>query len=283
VPSVHASEAGSDELKLEMLESLSGQWNGQYDLVVDLQNSLRSAALRRGLGNVVVRAPKHRLEKLALVYLKRRPTRTTSIVERYRSTVNHLPLVTDVDGCEVWLSEERDNSAYPSTRRETTHTRIALVPGAHHATKRWPVVRYAELATALVHRGYHVVLLGGPSDVELCAAVEAAAGVPMLRADGATSIEATVRMLDTCAAVVTNDTGVMHLAAARRVPVVAIFGSTVRELGFAPYGTPYKIVEHNVACRPCSHIGRGTCPKEHFLCMEGITVGTVLHALHELL
>ena len=283
VPSVHASEAGSDELKLEMLESLSGQWNGEYDLVVDLQNSLRSAALRRGLGKIVVRAPKHRLEKLALVYLKRRPSIVTPIVERYRSTVAHLPLVSDSEGCELWLPEERDLGVYPSTRPAATRTRIALVPGAHHATKRWPVVRYAELASTLVHRGYDVVLLGGPSDTELCAAVEAAAGVPMLRADGATSIEATVRMLDTCAAVVTNDTGVMHLAAARRVPVLAIFGSTVPELGFAPYGTPHRIVEHDVACRPCSHIGRTKCPKGHFLCMEGITVGSVLHALQELL
>lgn len=282
VPSIHASEAGTDELKLEMLESLSGEWNGEYDLIVDLQNSLRSAALRRGLGRRIVRAPKHRLEKLAMVYLKRRPAITTSIVERYRSTIENLPIVADADGCELWLPEEHHLGAYPHERRAVDPMRIALVPGAHHATKRWPVVRYAELAATLVRRGHNVVLLGGPSDVELCNAVEAAAGVPMLRGDGATSIEATVRMIDTCACVVTNDTGVMHIAAARRAPVVAIFGSTVRELGFAPYGTEHRIVEHDVACRPCSHIGRSTCPKGHFLCMEGIAVGSVLHAIEQL-
>lgn len=279
VPSVHASEAGMDELKLEMLESLSGEWGGAYDLVVDLQNSFRSAALRRGLGTTVVRAPKHRVEKLAMVYLKKRPAVTTSIIDRYRSTVQHLPLVADTDGCEIWLPGEH---TYPSVRPARERTRVALVPGAHHATKRWPIVRYAELAAALVRHGREVVLLGGSSDVELCDAVEAAAGVPVLRADGATSVEATIRMIDTCACVITNDTGVMHLAAARRAPVVAIFGSTVRELGFAPYGTAYRIVEHDVACRPCSHIGRATCPKGHFLCMEGIAVADVLRAYHEL-
>lgn len=283
VPSVHASEVGLDELKLEMLESLRGEWNGKYDVIVDLQHSLRSAEVRRGLGRRVVLAPKHRIEKLAMVYLKRRPATITPIVDRYRSCVRDLPLVADNDGCELWLPEEHERGVYPTTRPAIIRSRIALVPGAHHATKRWPVVRYAELAALLVRRGHEVVLLGGPSDVELCSAVEAASGVHALRADGATSIEATVRMIDTCACVVTNDTGVMHIAAARRAPVVALFGSTVRELGFAPYGTQCRIVEHDVACRPCSHIGRSTCPKGHFLCMEGITVGSVVHAIDELL
>lgn len=281
VPSVHASEAGLDELKLEMLESLSGEWGGQYDLIVDLQNSFRSATVRRGLGTTVVRAPKHRIEKLSMVYLKRRPAVTTSIVDRYRSPVGYLPLAQDIDGCEVWLPDEHAEGAYPSVRPVLERKRIGLVPGAHHATKRWPIVRYAELAATLVRQGHEVVLLGGPGDVELCTSVASAAGVPVVRADGATSIESTIRMIDTCACIVTNDTGVMHLAAARRAPVVAIFGSTVRELGFAPYGTSFRIVEHDVACRPCSHIGRSSCPKGHFLCMEGITVGSVLHAIHE--
>lgn len=283
VPSVHASESGLDELKLEMLESLSGEWGGRYDLIVDLQNSFRSATVRRGLSAAVVRAPKHRIEKLSMVYLKRRPVVTTSIVDRYRSPLDYLSLEQDNDGCEVWLPEDNAAGVYPSVRPERERTRIGLVPGAHHATKRWPVARYAELAAALVRQGHNVVLLGGPSDVELCSAVAAAAGVPIERADGATSIEATLRMIDTCACIVTNDTGVMHLAAARRAPVVAIFGSTVSELGFAPYGTNYRIVEHDVACRPCSHIGRTSCPKGHFLCMEGVTPGAVLHAIHQVM
>lgn len=283
VPSIHATESGLDELKLEMLESLSGEWGGQYDLIVDLQNSFRSATVRRGLGAKVVRAPKHRIEKLSMVYLKRRPAITTSIVDRYRSTLDFLHLDQDTDGCEVWLPEDHAAGVYPSVRPIRERTRIGLVPGAHHATKRWPVARYAELAATLVRQGYEVVLLGGPSDVELCTSVASAAGVPMVRADGATSVESTVRVIDTCACIVTNDTGVMHLAAARRAPVIAIFGSTVRELGFAPYGTTFRLVEHDVACRPCSHIGRASCPKGHFLCMQGITVGAVLHAIDEVL
>ena len=76
----------------------------------------------------------------------------------------------------------------------------------------------------------------------------------------------------------------MHLARARQVPVVAIFGSTVRELGFAPTGDAVRIVERmDVECRPCSHIGRDSCPKGHFDCMQLITPDDVLEAMTELM
>ncbi|MCX6140109.1 MAG: glycosyltransferase family 9 protein [Candidatus Kapabacteria bacterium] len=226
-------------------------------------------------------APKHRLEKLALVWLKKRPAVVTSIVARYRKPLEHLPLALDTDGCEVWLPEERNAGVYLNAKplAGTSH-RIALAPGAHHATKRWQAAKYAQLAQTLTNSyGKQIVLVGGPADVDLCSVVAEAAGVDILRLDGSTSIESTVRALDTCQAIVTNDSGVMHMAAARQVPVVAVFGSTVKDLGFAPYAVPSTVVEHDVSCRPCSHIGRSSCPKGHFRCMESISVEQVLEAL----
>jgi len=269
-----------DDVKLAMRESVPG---GHYDLVVDLQNNFRSAALRKGIGRDVVRAPKHRLEKLALVYLKRRPRPITPIVARYRRPVAHLPLAFDSSGPEVWLPEERTLGYYPpDARPATVRGRIAVAPGAHHATKRWPAVRFAELCRRLVEeQGLVPVLVGGPDDRELCDGIAASSGVPVERADGIGSIQDTARVLDTCDAIITNDTGVMHLASARRLPVVAIFGSTVPELGFAPYGVRHVIVQHDLGCRPCSHIGRASCPKGHFLCMNGISVQEVLEALQK--
>lgn len=284
IASTSTADPENDETKIEIVESLS-EIDGSYDLIVDLQNNLRSASLRHGLGSVVVRAPKHRLEKLALVWLKKRPAVITPVVARYRSPLEYLPLALDTDGCEVWLPEEREQGVYRSAQPSRGNTRrIALAPGAHHATKRWPVVRYAQLAHDLTQKhGKSVVLVGGPADVEICTAVAEASGVEVVRADGSLSIEATVRVLDTCQAIITNDSGVMHLASARQIPVVAIFGSTVRDLGFAPYAVPSRVVEHDVACRPCSHIGRASCPKGHFACMNGIDVERVLSALNELL
>lgn len=275
-PRDHESNATTRQLLKESVQ------DGRYDLVVDLQHNHRSRRLRRGLGRSVVCAPKHRLEKLALVWLKRFPAEVSSVVSRYRSIVEHLPLVFDVDGPEVWLPEERVGGAYVAADVRRTG-RIALSPGAQHATKQWPAERFAELCTVLWSRfGLTPVLLGSTADTDVCTAIANATQAPVIRADGAATIEQTVRVIDTCDAVVSNDSGVMHLAAARRKPVVAIFGSTVPAFGFAPYGTPHVVAEHDVACRPCTHIGRSTCPKQHFACMRGIEVEAVIRGLDSL-
>ncbi len=74
-----------------------------------------------------------------------------------------------------------------------------------------------------------------------------------------------------CKLIITNDTGLMHVAAAMNVPVISIFGSSVKEFGFVPYNVKSKILENNsINCRPCSHIGKSECPKKHFKCMKEI-------------
>jgi heptosyltransferase-2 len=64
----------------------------------------------------------------------------------------------------------------------------------------------------------------------------------------------------------------MHLACATKTPVVAIFGSTVKEFGFSPYKNKNIIIENeSLKCRPCSQIGKEKCPKKHFKCMIDLT------------
>ena len=220
-----------------------------------------------------------------MVWLKQRPSIVTPIVERYRQPLLHLPLVLDTDGLEVWTPQERAAGAYHSRRStpERSHRegplRVAIAPGAHHATKRWPVARFADVITQLTGQGAQVSLLGSAADQAVCDAIVSAAGVEVHRADGASSLFETISVLDTCDVLITNDSGVMHVGAARQIPTIALFGSTVPELGFGPFGVQHTIVQHDVACRPCSHIGRARCPKGHFLCMEGITTEQVLSAV----
>ncbi|KAA3663279.1 MAG: hypothetical protein DWQ10_00530, partial [Calditrichaeota bacterium] len=84
-------------------------------------------------------------------------------------------------------------------------------------------------------------------------------------------------VLRQCDRLITNDTGLMHMAEAVKTPVTAIFGSTVRQLGFFPFLERSHVVENlTVSCRPCSHVGRKNCPKGHFQCMNSIHPEMVL-------
>jgi heptosyltransferase-2 len=83
--------------------------------------------------------------------------------------------------------------------------------------------------------------------------------------------------MKSCSLIITNDSGLMHLASALKIPIVAIFGSTIKSFGFSPFGVKNIIVENNsLNCRPCSHIGRNNCPKKHFKCMKDVTPQLVL-------
>ena len=78
-------------------------------------------------------------------------------------------------------------------------------------------------------------------------------------------------------AILSNDTGLMHVAAAVGTPVVSVFGPTVREFGFFPVGDGHRVLEMpDLACRPCNIHGGSHCPKGHFRCMLGVSPDRVL-------
>jgi len=158
---------------------------------------------------------------------------------------------------------------------------IGVHPGAAWATKRWLPERYAELCRRLAAEGARCVLVGGPADKALCAEIAAASGA--LDWSGKTDLSALKALMSRLSLFVTNDSGPMHLAAAAGVPVMAFFGPTSRELGFFPYGERHRVLEHELACRPCGLHGGKTCPEGHFLCMKLTTVDSAWKAAQELL
>ncbi|HYF03289.1 MAG TPA: glycosyltransferase family 9 protein [Patescibacteria group bacterium] len=277
----------------------------KYDVVIDLQRNLRSWEFRRGLAKKVLKVEKARFEKIALVRFKKNFFKNTTIAERYRRTAAELDIQDDGRGLELWLPEERKGEKgigrtkhrkenYPPESKphhvlRITHyasrvTRIAIAPGAHHFTKRWPLEKFAELAEMLFKKySCEIVLLGSVADKEICRKISEKLSFIAIDRSDATSVFDTARELDACDVLITNDTGVMHIAAARRIPVVAIFGSTVTAFGFAPFRVENRIVEvSDLPCRPCTHIGRAECPLGHFNCMNLIAPDTVLKSVEEL-
>lgn len=279
---------------IEYQKSSSSISNGtfstsKYDVVIDLQKNLRSRKIRANLSENILSIDKSRLKKFALVQFKWNLYHEIQpIAEKYRATARSIGVEDDGDGLELWLPEEASQKIYPPTKRNVSalKNKIAIAPGAHHATKRWLPERFAETAFVLSQKFQtEIILLGGKEDRELCSILQKniPAGVKVWDFSGATSISETARHLDKCSLLISNDTGIMHIAAARRVPVVAVFGSTVRAFGFEPFRVPHVVVDKDLACRPCTHIGRAKCPKKHFNCMKLIQSDDVAQAAEKLL
>jgi heptosyltransferase II len=160
---------------------------------------------------------------------------------------------------------------------------IALAPGSVWNTKRWLPERFTGLAHALANDGWTVFLMGGREDAELCTSIATEAGHKnIFLTAGKFSLLESAELLRRCKVLVSNDSAPLHLSVAVGTPVVAIFGATVPEFGFAPYGDNHAIVEiKGLACRPCGIHGGHECPIGTFDCMKRIDVNEVLAAIHK--
>lgn len=161
---------------------------------------------------------------------------------------------------------------------------LAIAPGSVWGTKRWAASGYAAVVRETARFGLAPVLVGSPDEKPLCDRIAAASGrsVPVLA--GRTGVAELTALLARSRALVTNDSGPGHVAAAVGTPVVAIFGPTVPAFGYTPYGGGHRIVEiGGLECRPCDRHGPQVCPLGHHRCMEAIDPATVLAALGDVL
>ena len=143
----------------------------------------------------------------------------------------------------------------------------------------WPKEYYIELGKKLIENNYNVVLFGGKDDKVICEEISSSLSKSINLCND-NNILQTAADMKLCKTIICNDSGLMHAACAVKVPVIAIFGSTVKEFGFTPYGSKNLILENNsLSCRPCSHIGKSSCPKHHFKCMKEITPQLVYDSL----
>jgi lipopolysaccharide heptosyltransferase II len=256
-----------------------------YDLVVDLQNNLRSRIFSFGLSNNILRVKKNRIRKLKIVHCKKRYKDDFSIVDNYNDTL-HGMIDEDDDGLEFWLENDKKTNQYiPNNKHKNEKLKICVAPGATHFTKQWGKEKFSNLVGCLSKEySAEIILLGNRSEIGICKYItDNNSQINLQDLSGKTSISEVASIISSADLMISNDSGLMHVAAARRIPLVAIFGSTVRDLGFQPYHTKYTIVETNINCRPCSHIGKAKCPKKHFKCMNKIEVNQVLKAIGEVL
>jgi ADP-heptose:LPS heptosyltransferase len=154
-----------------------------------------------------------------------------------------------------------------------------LVVGASKPNKCWPVSFFARLIELLRAHGLgEPVLLGGPGEREPADQIQAALSAPALDAVGSTSLPQLAALLARCTAVVSGDTGALHMAVALDRPVVGLYGPTSPALT-GPYGSQHRVLWSSRPCSPCNR--RPTC--EDFGCMTDLTPPQVLASLAEVL
>lgn len=157
---------------------------------------------------------------------------------------------------------------------------VGVNPGSTWATKRWTVDGYAELCLALQRRhDAQIVLFGGPDDRDTVEAILQRTGGGVASLVGHIGVKELAAAIERCRVFVTNDSGPMHVAVARGVPVVAVFCATTPSLGFFPHSSRAVVVEKDLACRPCGSHGGRLCPLGTDDCMRLIKAGDVLAAV----
>jgi heptosyltransferase-2 len=161
---------------------------------------------------------------------------------------------------------------------------IGVCPGSVWPTKRWSIAGFAELIRMIKQRIACVILLfGGPEDAPVIEQVQRRSGRDAINLVDQIGLGELPAAISRCALFVTNDSGPMHVAVARRIPTVAIFCATTPELGFFPYTENAIVVGKNLSCRPCGTHGGRRCPLGHAHCIEQIQAQTVLEAAEKLL
>ena len=147
-------------------------------------------------------------------------------------------------------------------------TIVGLIPSAQWSGKRWPLNNFRVLLEQLLQEtNYHFILFGGPED-RFCDNL--IANLPQTRVtntQGKLSIAETIAFLELCHLVIANDTGLMHLADALKIPSVLFLGPTSAEMGCLPFDPRSIILEHKLWCRPCSKNGQAPCIRRERYCL----------------
>lgn len=248
--------------------------SNNYELVIDLQSNLRAREIIRPLHCQVVRIKKNNFKKFLIVHFKINKLNDAPQIPIRYAEASGVEL--DTEGLDFFTEN------LPDSRLDKNEKYIGFCPGSKHFTKRWPVDYFIELGNSLESAGYKIVLFGGLEEVELCFELENKIKNVLNLCN--TSILQVGSDMKMCKAIYTNDSGLMHLASALKVPVIAFFGSTVKEFGFYPYkANSIELENKNLFCRPCTHIGRKSCPKIHFKCMKELKPELAFNSLTKLL
>ena len=264
-----------DDNMNELLVELAKE---KYDYVIDLHNNFRSNKIKKKLNAETYTIDKLTLEKFLLTNLNIDVMPNRHITQRSLDAVLSLGVEDDGGGLDYFIAEK--DEVKPDDI-PTGHLAgfIAIVIGATHFTKRFPIHKIIELCSKIDHP---IILLGGKEDVENGTEIASTNETKIYNACGKFNISESADIVRKAKLVISNDTGMQYIACALKRPVLALWGGTTPDLDVEPYYGKnfmsniqkpiYENVRLKLSCQPCSKYGLKACPKAHFDCMEKIDV-----------
>jgi heptosyltransferase-1 len=280
----------------------------KYDLVIDLHGQIRSAffalasgaPVRIGFDRPIPRGPSiFQGKQLANIprrgwagaregswraYTHRIPIPTLEVhaVDRYLWLTGLLALdpTPPVFNLPIVSESEARVTALIAPHVSPSHQIAVLVPGTMWETKHWTPEGFASVARSLVTANFVPFLIGSKSEQTLNRSIstQAPGSVDLT---GHTTLADAVALIRRATVVLSNDSGLMHVAAALGRPVISIFGPT-NPVQVGPYGQPRSVVRLDLPCSPCNFRRLSQCPHSH-ACMRDLPIDMVMDRLREIL
>lgn len=247
----------------------------QFDYIVDLHQNIRSNRLKRRLDAPSFSFQKLNWEKWLMVKFKINRLPDQHIVERYLKTVSIFDVKDDGKALDFFISDNEafNNEDLPATFKDGY---VAFVIAGTYATKKLPVDKVSQICQQI---SYPVILLGGKSEQAEGEKILSESKGNVLNYAGKISLNQSASLVRDARLVLSNDTGLMHIAAAFKKKILSFWGNTIPRFGMTPYKAHPESKKLEVAglkCRPCSKLGYQKCPKKHFRCMNDIEIAAAV-------
>lgn len=254
----------------------------QYDQAIVLPNSLKSALvpffagirLRTGFVGEMRYGLLNDARKLDKAKLPLMVERYAQLAERASDDIAR-PLPNP----ELKVSQDSRDATLRKLNLTLDKPVAVFCPGAEYGpAKRWPVSYFAEIAQRLQQHGFAVWLIGSAKDKDVAGKIVALGNPECRNLCGSTGIGDAIALLSCAELVISNDSGLMHLAAALDRPMLALFGSSSPQ--FTPPLSPKaEIIKLEMKCSPCF---QRVCPLGHFNCMMHLTPDTVWKKIEQM-
>lgn len=251
---------GIDKSTNEVLGELKDE---RYDYVIDLHVNLRSMNVKRSLKMLSFEFNKCNFQKWILVNFGLNRMPKVHVVDRYMETLKAFQIENDNKGLDYFF---HDNER-PVLPKGYEDEYIVIVIGAAHFNKKPRVEQYIELCQKIRRK---IVLVGGSSEAKDGERIANECGSKVWSFAGKTSLDGSAALLRDAQLVITPDTGMMHIAAALKKPIISLWGCTVPDFGMYPYqnnNLDVRIEASHLKKRPCSKLGdkckyKGRCIDE---------------------